>query len=236
MADEPLTAQDVAAQLSEMVRATPVGGNRGDSAGQVMHGAYLRAYRRLVRIREIAATGAGEEAVILARSLLSLIARAVWVDIPTDPAERRSRWERYAKAYLTDKIKTLEGLQAFGFDVEQDVLDFEREQLKTVEHAAGFPPDRQVLEQLNLHHWYHRLYRLSSEYAHFSLGVAIDELTDAEEVHFERDDSDLADEALRLAVFVYGMFLHLSDKTVEHGLTDRVLPLIKSSPAFADES
>lgn len=236
MAGERLTVEDVADQIIELVRATPIGGTRGDSAALVMHGAYLRAFRRFERIRQIAATGAGEEAVILARSLLSLVARAVWVDLPDDKAERRARWERYAKHHLSERIKTLEGMKALGFNVDEEVIDFDREQLKTVEHAKGLPSDRQLLEQLNLHAWYHRLYRLSSDYAHFSLGVAIDELRGAEEVHFDRDDSDLADEALRLSVLIFGLFLHLSDKTVAHGLRGRVLPIVKSSPAFSGEA
>lgn len=234
MADELLTAEEVADRIIEMVRATTVGATRGDTAGLVMHGAYLRAFRRFARIREIAGAGAGEEAVILTRSLLSLVARAVWVDLPADKVERRTRWERYAKHHLVDRIKTLEGMQAVGFEIDQDVIDFDREQLGAVEHAKGFPSDRQLLEQLNLHVYYHRLYRLSSDYAHFSLGVAIDELRDADEVTFERDDSELADEALRMAILTYGVFLHLSQRTIGHDLGARALAVIQSSPAFSE--
>jgi hypothetical protein len=44
--------------------------------------------------RRLAQDGYGDEAIVLARSLLSLVARAMWVSQPEDPAERQRRWDR----------------------------------------------------------------------------------------------------------------------------------------------
>jgi Family of unknown function (DUF5677) len=196
-------------------------------------GAYRAAFRRFVRIRQIASDGAGEEATILARSLLSIVARAAWVDRPDDPEERRSRFERYAKRQLTDRINSMEGLRAIGVaDIDDDVIEEERQQLARFAHAKSFPTDRQLLEDLGLEVPYHRVYKLSSDHVHFSLSVAIDGLRDVDEVPLEQDSPELADEALCLAILSLGLFLGFSEKTVKHGLEKPALELIGSSPAF----
>ena len=68
------SALEVADQIILAVKRKGAGGGRGDTAGQLMHGAYLRTVRRFQRIRELAAQGAGDETLILTRSLLSLVA------------------------------------------------------------------------------------------------------------------------------------------------------------------
>jgi hypothetical protein len=219
------TAADVAERLIALViSGLPVGGTRGDTAGLVMHGAYLRALRRFDVIKQVAAMGAGEEAMILARSLLSIVARAVWVDIPDDPVERRHRYEAFAKQHLTETIRTLEGLTAVGLGESDDagLVDGLREDLEKVKHATRFPDDRRLLAELNLETFYQRVYRTASDFAHFSLGVAITELQGAEEVHYERDEAVLAREALELAIITYDVFLFAAQRTIRHGLYDRV--------------
>jgi hypothetical protein len=59
---------------------------------------------------------------------------------------------------------------------------------------------------------------------------------DADVVMLERGDPELADEALRLAIITYGQLLELSEKTVKHGLSARVLQLVKHVLSGADES
>ena len=91
------------------------------------------------------------------------------MDRPTDPAERRARWERYAKRHLQDQLAASEGLKALGFDVDDDAMELDRNQLEAVVGAPGFPNDRDLLDESGLSVWYERLYRLSSSYVHFSL-------------------------------------------------------------------
>jgi hypothetical protein len=229
-------AHSTAKEISELVRRTLLDGGRGDTARLTLTGAYLRAWRRFTNLERVAALGAGEESVILARSLLSLVARSLWVAMPAGPGIREERWKRYAKAYLLDRIKTIEEMKAAGFEVDEDVLKAEHAQLEPMTDAKKLPGDKDLLMALNLGAFYPRLYRLGSDYAHFSLGLAIGELQDTEEVHFEKDDSELADEALRLATLTYGVFLQLSDEVLAHGLGDRVRRIIAASPAFAGDA
>ena len=220
-------AEQVAGALIALVRDKDIeGGREEDTAAYTMHAAYVRALRRFTRLREIAATGAGEEAVILVRAFLSLCARAMWVDAPTDPLTRQGRWQSYAKRNHEDRIKTMELMQAGGFEVDESVLRDEHDQLAKRADAKGFPDDRQLLEQLGMNEFYAPVYRLSSDYAHFSLGVAFDDIHGREEVLFDKDDSELAIEALVLAIVIYGLFLHISDKTVRHGLNEQVQTII----------
>jgi hypothetical protein len=83
-----------------------------------MFGAFVYGFRRFVAIRQLAGRDEGAEALILARSLLSIVARAVYVDAPEDLAERRMRYEQYLVKDLRDRLKMVEDLLATGFDVE----------------------------------------------------------------------------------------------------------------------
>jgi hypothetical protein len=116
MVDVPLFP--LAAKIVEIVRSTEVESRRGDSAGEVMWGAYLRAYRRFLAITQLAREGAGDEVMILTRSLLNLAARAAWVDVPTDPQVRHARWRTFAKHFHEQQIHSLEGLAAAGIEVQ----------------------------------------------------------------------------------------------------------------------
>ena len=75
-----------------------------------------------------------------------------------------------------------------------------------------------------------------SDYVHFSLAVATNEMRDVTDVHFDAEQPELAHEGLYLAVLIYGVFLEHSEKTVRHGMTPHVLNLVKSSPAFGADS
>lgn len=232
---------DLADEILDLVRKTDVGGRRADSAAVVMHGAYLQAYRRLSRIRDLAAADAGEEAFILARSLLSMAVRAIWVDQPTESAEREQRFKRWLRRQVQDELDEAEGLAALGDEPAGDIKRL-REQLdnlkRELEGVPPFPTDRKMIEDelgLRPHLW--RLYRPSSSFIHFSLRQAIDEIraaaTAGEELTFDRPTPDLAREALALSVLTYGLLIELSEMSVGHGLGPRVLELVTEWPAFA---
>jgi hypothetical protein len=233
---DPGGVEQVADEVIALVRDhQDLGGKRSDTAGLVMYGAYIRAFRRFTRIRQLAGDGAGEEAVILARSLLSIVARSAWVDIPDDVEERRRRFGRYKKRQLQDEVNEAEGLATVGVGIDIDIDDL-RADLEQLADVPMLPNDFDLLKSLGLTIYYERLYRLSSGYIHFSLRQAIDELRAAgEEVALERPEPELADEALRLAIVTFGLFLKLSQKTVEHNLGDRALEIIQRSAAFAAE-
>jgi hypothetical protein len=220
--------QELADAIIEAVGGVSVDGRRGDSAGKVMHGAYLRAFRRFRAIARLAQEGAGDEVFILTRSLVSLVARAAYVDAPTDSSERRERWKRLVKADLTEKVATLEGMRDLGSEVDDDELRVIRESLDELADVKNLPPDRQLLEGLRLSAFYFRVYRPGSDFAHFTWGVAVAEIEDVEAVALDAVNDQLVKEGLAFAILTYGQFLQLSDRTVQHGLTQRVTALVES--------
>lgn len=235
--DPPRTpAHELADKLIEVVRSHEAGGHRSDAADQVMVAAYVKGLRRFIAIRRLAGLGAGPEAMILARSLLSMVARATYVAGPVDPIVRRERWHEFARSDRKRVIEALEGLRTAGFDIEESEIDEVRGELLELGEGRSLPGDKQLLETVGLSAYYHRLYRIGSDFVHFGLGLSIDEVAgDVEHVQLDAGEDDVADEALVLACLVYATLIHVSDRAVEHGLGDDVKDLVTSSPAFASD-
>jgi hypothetical protein len=227
-------AEALADQIIALVvdRAPSLGDKRGDAAGQVMFGAFVYGFRRFVAIRQLAGRDEGAEALILARSLLSILARAAYVDEPDDLDERRRRYEQYYVKDLNDRLKTVTDLIDTGFDVE-DTREALRADLAPVEERGvkGLPADDALLRKLNLRPFYARVYRPGSDHVHFSLATAISEMRIGSDVVIDHGDAALADEAMRLAIMIYGTLLEHSERTVEHGLHDQIFEL--SRPVLA---
>jgi hypothetical protein len=209
-------------EIIELVRSTSVGGGRGDSSGLLMFSAYLQGYRRLRVIRDVARTGAGSEAVILARSLVSLVARAVYVDAPREPAERRRRFLQYRRRDLQDQIRTTRALVAAGFDIDDDLDEHQRE-IAQIGDVGDLPSDASLMRSdAGLGVMYARVYAPGSDHVHFSQRVALGAVRGSEQVDLDARDPDLAAEALTLGVLTFGELLHRSERTIQHRLTDRV--------------
>ncbi|HEX5173655.1 MAG TPA: DUF5677 domain-containing protein [Gaiellaceae bacterium] len=235
MLTDELAAADA---IIDLVRNNlPPGLGRGDTGEAIMYGTYPRALRRFIHIRDLAREGAGDEAMILARSLLSMVARAIWIDVPPDAGERRTRFERWKKRELEDELKEAHGLEAAGFPVEIDYDDYEAT-LAKLEGVAAMPNDRDLLASLKLVPYYERIYRAGSKHMHFTLHHAMDELLAAaaasEDLPLERPDPELSSEVVTVAILTYAMFLEAAEGTVKHGLTHRVAQILADSPAFPD--
>lgn len=202
-----------------------------------MFGTYVRAFRRFIRIRDLARDDAGEEAMILARSLLSMVARAIWVDLPTKVSERNARFSQWKKRELADEVKEARGLKAAGFQIDFDFADYEGELLR-LRDVPAMPADYELLVSLRLVAYYERIYRAGSKHLHYTLHHAVDELIAAvragQDLPLERADPELAAEALTVSILTYAMFLDAADGTVTHGLTHRVAQTLAASPAFPD--
>ena len=219
---------EVADRIIKMVRGTSISGDRGDSAKLVMLSAYIHGYRRFRALRELARNNAGAEAVILVRSLLSLLARAAWVDEPRDPADRRRRFDRYHLRELRDAVETIDGLRRAGFAIVEETTELEAELAELRQQGTKMiPDDTQLLHELGLNAFRERIYRTASNQVHFSLGAALEGIRGVETVDPDVGDAKLADEALGLAILTYGLLLDRSEKSVRHGLTARCLELIK---------
>jgi uncharacterized protein DUF5677 len=213
----------VADELIDLVRGVgELGGFRGDTSALVMFGAFRRGFRRLLRIRELAAAGAGAEAAILTRSLLSILVRSAYVDEPDDSPTRHERFDRYRKRQRQDSLETSKLLQAAGFEVGEAELaelptDLVADEARRVK---DLPPDRQLFEMLDLHPLYARVYFPASDLMHFSLEEAVSDMLGVETVPLEAPEWNRASEALWLAVIVSGVLLERSERSVKHGLLD----------------
>lgn len=207
--------------MIDLVRETEISGVRGDSAAMIMYSAYAYAFRRLVVIRDVAATGAGAETMVLARSLLSLVARAAYVDDPTDLEERRRRFFQYRVRDLRQRLQLIEELAAAEFDVSdyEDPAELEA-QLAEIGDVGRFPDDRSLMrDHLNLLPFYARVYRPTSDYVHFAQWTALAPMS-GETIDFAEGDRAAAGEALAFAVITFGTLLEVSEKAVGHGLSE----------------
>jgi hypothetical protein len=220
--------------MTSAVLETSVGVKDGDSAARVMFGAYLHAFRRFSAICLLVAAEAGEDAMILVRSLLSIAARAAYVDQPEDPEERLRRYRQYKKRHFTDMLERFEGASANGIEIDESKVAEVQAQLDELKDDSMLPPDRQLFELVGLEPFYRMFYRKLSDYQHFSLGVAVAELEDLEQLQLERPEPELARDALKVAVLTYGVLLDLSQKTLGHNLGERSHALVEASPDFTD--
>ena len=227
---EKLTAEEVADQMLLIVE-TEVSSITAspdlDLAGVLMFGAFRRAYSRFIYIRKLVREGAGEEAIILARSLVSLLARSGWVNTSEMPAEREIRYRRFAKTYLKERLAFLLALDEAGMQTNPEEISRVRADLDSLVTAKELPPDRQLLEELGLQVFHAWIYRLGSEYAHFSLGAALGEAIAVDEIG--RREEELATVALSVAILCYGAFLESSQKALGHDFGTRAWELVEAS-------
>ncbi len=227
----------VADAILALVKSKRVGGGPGEDAEFVVLGTYVHAIRRLSRIRDLAVDGAGPEAFILSRSLLSMVARAIWVDRPGDALERRRRFNRWLKHDLEEEISEQVSLEKLGADVAAYLQEL-RDQLAERPDVGGLPPDGQLADALGPA-YYARIWKPGSGHVHYSLRSAVTEAQEAArlgaELDPERRDYALAAEALQLAILTFGLFVEQTEGTLRHRLSSDVLLIIMDSDTFVAE-
>ncbi len=232
----PVAAAVVAAdELIALIRALPNhGGGRGDTSVRIVFGAYAQGFQRFVSIRELVARGAGEDAQVLLRTFLSLVGRALWVNHPTEKAERRDRFRRYRRRDLEDGIRMIDDGQLIGLAPDnlrlREELVEELEQLKA-DGVQGLPTDRAILEAADMQAFHARIYASASEHVHFSLSTAVHGLSGDHTVRLEEPRWDIAEEAMQLALLVFGFFLEQSDALIGHGLTEHAARIAEAAIA-----
>jgi hypothetical protein len=220
-------AVETADAMIALIRGIPeYGGGRGDTSGLVVFGAFRRGFRRFVQIRELANAGAGPEAAILARTLLSLVARAMYVDAPDDPAVRKERWDRLLKRQRQDELAGFDLLKAANFDVtgNDDEIAAVQAELDALEARGvkNLPSDRQLSESLEMHAFYARIYAPASELVHFSLAFGIGDLLGVESTTLEAPDWERSAQALEMAIITFGLFVVEAEKSMQHGIGERI--------------
>jgi hypothetical protein len=167
--------------------------------------------------------GEADDALILTRALLSLVARSLYMVQPDDTGERERRASAWRRSWARDALRTVDDLAAAGFSPDDD-----RERLRRMaedDDVPLLPPDRQILQSLGLEVYHARVYRLASDVVHYSMGSALDGFVEypnqlgGGRVWLKRTDADGAEEALTLATIIYGEFLERSEPLIGHGVT-----------------
>ena len=105
-----------------------------------------------------------------------MVARAIWVDLPRDKAERMARFDQWKKRDIEDELRELRGLAAVGVALQVDLARLETQ----VEELAGvdaMPNDFDLLGLLRLRPYYEVCtHRPASSHLHYGLHLALDEL------------------------------------------------------------
>lgn len=205
----------------------------GDEAQSFFVAAYGRAYRCMIAIRNLAAwpTCDADHAFVLTRSLVSLVARSVWLVAPDDTTERADRFRRWQLDSAIERRTMLRDWNRLGIDFAPEALEQIEEFVERAkaEGVQPMPPVQQLLQHLKIEQLYGRAYRPASDVAHFSLGSAVHGFTEAitlgdvenREVGFRQLRPDHAEEALALATIAYGEFLQRAEPMFGHGIAAR---------------
>jgi len=181
-----------------------------------------------------------DDAAVLTRALMAMTLRAVWLAVPEDPDERLRR----ARALELDSIRQLRtqarSLERLSLEPEipPTVLDERIAELERL-GEAGIPPDEVIACGLGDEAIYARIYRTTSNAAHYSLFTALQgfdagsiegeiESLNGLRIRFLDGDPARAEEALVLAALVYVAFLEHSEVVVHHGVFDRARDLLEA--------
>jgi hypothetical protein len=196
--------------------------------------AYARAYRCVRSIKELAWRGEADDALILTRALLSVIARSLYIVESDDAEERERRAAAWRRRWAEDALATIDDLAETGFDPADDrdrIADIA--ELEKARGAPRLPPDREMLAALGLSVYYARVYRLASDVVHYSIGIALDgfveypdKIVGGGRVALKRPDAERAEEALTLAAITYGEFLERCEPVIRHGVTPEARRLL----------
>jgi hypothetical protein len=197
-----------------------------DMNDALLGAAYGRAYRCMRSIREIAGRGETQDAMILTRSLLSIVARSLYIVEPNDAEDRERRQASSRLTWAREAGRTLDDLSATGFAPADDRARIAR--IVEIENSRGtkpLPNDRDLLAAMGLSAYYARVYRVASDVAHYSIGSALNGFLEYPDPHegggrvlLKSPDAEGAEEALALAAIIYGEFLERCEPVIRHGV------------------
>jgi hypothetical protein len=213
--------------------------------------AFARAHRCLRSARDIAARGEGDDAAVLTRALVALTLRYLWLARVDDENERRDRLRRLTLTWARERALLGEELDGLGY-VPDDAADAEQFRQNVAQFRARadeleqegvrrMPDDKSIALGLDrdlaptsprfFELVYARIYRTTSDVAHYGIGAALagfpppDELDD---VTLQQLDEPRAADALGLGVITFAALLDFSDPIIGHGLAGEVGELIRT--------
>jgi Family of unknown function (DUF5677) len=245
---------ELADEVLELVRTRLPGTTPqvGDWNDRLLVEAFARAYRCLRSVRELAGRGEADDAAVLTRALIALTLRYLWIARVDDEDERDDRLRRLLRKWATDRATLGEELIGLGY-IPDDEMSAEqlRQHVATFrgradtfrdegvgpvldDRATALALDRDLRPEAPrfFELIYTRIYRTTSDVAHYGIGTALAGYPrnpdQPGELCLEKIDDERAADALGLAIIAFAALLDFSEPTVQHGLTNEVAELIQS--------
>lgn len=212
--------------------------------------AFGRAHRCLRSIRELAGRKEGEDAAVLTRALIALTLRYLWLARADGDDRRTDRLRRLLRKWATDRATFGEEMidldhvaEEGGDQFRAAVAGFRAQADEFGRDGVGRVPDDRTIAigldadlQPEVERWfellYARIYRTTSDAAHYGIATALAGYPrnpdDPGELRLERADDQQAAEALGLAIITYGTLLSFSEPVVRHGLAEDVGEMIRA--------
>jgi hypothetical protein len=209
--------------------------------------AFGRAYRCLRSIRELAGRHEGEDAAVLTRALVALTLRYLWLAVVEEEDERRDRLRRLLRGWANSNVTIVDELIDLNHLAEDEQLRrtvavHRQKADEFAQQGVGKVPDDRAIaialdRYLKPEHQprffeliYARIYRATSEVAHYGVGAAIAHYPrdpgDPGRLSLERGNDQQAAQMLGLALITYTAFLAYAEPIVRHGLTDEAAGVI----------
>jgi len=220
---------------------------QGDEARSFLVVAYGRAYRatRSVRLLAAAPNCEADDAIVVCRTLVSVVARSLWLAEPEHLADRAYRFLQWRCCYAHDERFTLVDLRRQGFEVDRELYDQVGRAAKSMKGVEPMPGDRALLKELGLSHIYAQVHRRGSDVAHWSLGSAADGfigpvtpgVLEGRTVPLQNPQPERAALVLAFAAITYGTFLERCEPFIRHGQTGLASSLLRDwTSKYGDES
>lgn len=207
-----------------------------DRCDVILLAAYGRAYRCFRSMREVAARGEADDAMVLVRALLGLMLRAVYIVQADAPEERERRLAQWIGKSRRDQRAMLQELKALGYEFTDDDLRKADALVADKAWAGTLPGDKSLAAELGLSQFYSHVYRSASDAAHYGIFTMLEGFEtppqsvtgEGASVSLDKVDRPRAADSLMLGITVYGAFLENTDSVVRHEVTDRAAELVRS--------
>jgi hypothetical protein len=153
------------------------------------------------------------------------VLRSLYIVQPTDAGEPARRLAQWVHKWRSEGAVTLDELEALGLRHVESGAGAEIRQLAEETAWAGpLPSDKKLAETLGMSHFYSRVYRPTSDAAHFGIGTMLAGFLEqptsvsgeGARVSLELSDPARANEVLALAALTYGEFLTRCDPVIRH--------------------
>lgn len=199
---------------------------------------YVRAFRCFDSIRLLAAEARSDDALVLTRSLVSVVLRSLYLVQPEDPQEREHRLKRDSHKSRAEEEKRVRMLgderDAKHLARLQAELDESKRWFEERGLSPGLPGEAEMAKALELDALYDIVYRVGSSASHHSLLYALGGFSGDPEpgqpfpaIPLHKPEPELAENALVWAIIAYHDFIVLAEPTMNLGIAKAVHELVR---------